>query len=86
VTPEVPTGSGNVCCWGQTGLKADITNPTRLTHKRHSLDRNLAVQQALTKQAAQAVSRFTLQGNSALLRGDRDGPVKLGFGFVAPTA
>jgi hypothetical protein len=28
---EVPTGFGNVCCWGQTGPKADITKSTRLT-------------------------------------------------------
>ena len=40
---------------------------------------------SLTKQAAQAVSRFALQGNSALLRSDLDGPVKFSFGFVALT-
>ena len=28
---EVPTGSGNVCCLGQTGHTADITKPTRMT-------------------------------------------------------
>src|SRR3981189_2903074 len=28
---EVPTGSENVCCWGQTGPKADIAKSTRLT-------------------------------------------------------
>src|SRR5262245_37156993 len=28
---EVPDGSRNVCCWGQTGRKADITKPTLLT-------------------------------------------------------
>jgi hypothetical protein len=28
---EVPTWSGNVCCWGQTGPAVDITKPTRLT-------------------------------------------------------
>ncbi len=35
--------------------------------------------------AAQAISRFALQGNSALLRSDLDGPVKFSFGFVALT-
>ncbi len=28
---EVPTGAGNVCCWGQTGHTAGITKSTRLT-------------------------------------------------------
>ena len=31
---EVPTESENVCCWGQTGPRADITNPTRMTRFR----------------------------------------------------
>ena len=40
---------------------------------------------SLTKQAVQAISRFALQGNSALLRSDLDGPVEFSFGFVALT-
>ena len=35
--------------------------------------------------AAQAISRFALQGNSALLRSDFDGPLKFSFGFFALT-
>jgi hypothetical protein len=34
---------------------------------------------------AQAISRFSFQGHSALLRGDLDGPVKFSFCLVALT-
>ena len=40
---------------------------------------------SLAKQAAQAISRFALQGKSALLGSDFDGLVKFSFGFVALT-
>jgi hypothetical protein len=32
---EVPTRSGNVRYWEQTGHTADITKPTHLTRSRH---------------------------------------------------
>jgi hypothetical protein len=60
---EVPTGSGNVRCWEQTGRRANSTNPPRMTRSRRSATRSprRPPQQSLESTARQAFAGATVR-------------------------